>query len=374
MTVSYLEIYNETINDLLDENNKELEIRTRSDGESFIQDLTEEEVSNEECVFQWLDRGESVRKVAETKLNEVSSRSHTIFIIKIELKDWNKNSSSITSEIYLVDLAGSESVEKTQSEGIRFREGASINKSLLALSNIIQELSKNGKKSSKHISYRSSKLTRILQKALGGNSKTTIIWTLNQIYSNQTESINTLKFGGKAKMIKSKFSVNQIFNKGSGDSEYSKYLESKNDELKEKIKELEEEIKYKYYNPISSIKAKCNQPEPEDSLPEYFLQEQIVYLESMVNSHYNSYIEYYTKCNKLEADIERLIESFKVQKPLFNRDLYEWLNNDDMIDDSINNSVISFAQPYDKAFSGDRLQKTARYSDDYQQLTKELNK
>lgn len=145
MTVSYLEIYNETINDLLDENNKELEVRSRSDGESFVQDLTEEEVSSEECVFQWLDRGESVRKVAETKLNEVSSRSHTIFIIKIELKDSNKNSSLITSEIYLVDLAGSESVEKTQSEGIRFREGASINKSLLALSNIIQELSKNSK-------------------------------------------------------------------------------------------------------------------------------------------------------------------------------------------------------------------------------------
>ena len=145
MTVSYLEIYNESINDLLCATNKDLEIKNRSDGEIFIKDLTEEEVSSEEDVFQWLDRGESVRKIAETKLNEVSSRSHAVFIIKIELKDASKDSSIITSEIDLVDLAGSESVEKTQSEGLRFREGASINKSLLALSNIIQELSKGGK-------------------------------------------------------------------------------------------------------------------------------------------------------------------------------------------------------------------------------------
>lgn len=146
---------------------------------------------------------------------------------------------------------------------------------------------------------------------------------MNQIYSNQAESINTLKFGSKAKMIKSKFSVNQFFNKNSSDNEYSKYLEAKNEELKEKIKELEEEIKYKYYNPISSFNNKIKQPEPEDSLPEYFLQEQIIYLESMVNSHYNSYIEYYTKCSELAAEIERLQESFKVRKPSYNTELYE---------------------------------------------------
>ena len=115
---------------------------------------------------------------------------------------------------------------------------------------------KEANKSLKYISYRNSKLTRILQRALGGNSQTNIIWTLNQVFSNQSESINTLKFGVKAKMIKSKFTVNQIFNQNSADSEYSKFLELKNEELKEKIKDLEWEIKMKYFNPLSTSKSK----------------------------------------------------------------------------------------------------------------------
>ena len=115
---------------------------------------------------------------------------------------------------------------------------------------------KEANKSLKCISYRNSKLTRILQRALGGNSQTNIIWTLNQVFSNQSESINTLKFGVKAKMIKSKFTVNQIFNQNSADSEYSKFLELKNEELKEKIKDLEWEIKMKYFNPLSTSKSK----------------------------------------------------------------------------------------------------------------------
>lgn len=175
MRVSYLEIYNETINDLLNENNKGLEVRTGTNQDSYVQDLTEEEVKSDKYTYEWLERGEAVRKVAETKLNEVSSRSHSIFTIKLEMKNASKNGSVKRSEINLVDLAGSESVNRTKADGMRFREGANINKSLLALSNVIHDLSKASKKTKSFVSFRSSKLTRILQNGLSGNSKTSII-------------------------------------------------------------------------------------------------------------------------------------------------------------------------------------------------------
>lgn len=194
-----------------------------------------------------------MKKVAETKLNETSSRSHTIFTIRFEL---NTKDGVKTSEINLVDLAGSESVDKTQADGIRFREGANINKSLLALSNVIHELGKGSKKQGGYVSYRSSKLTRILQKALSGNSKTIIICTINQLYSNQLESLNTLKFGTKAKLVKTKFSVNRsMTSKTAIETEFSRYLEQENEKLKEKIKELEEEISVRIFNPVSPTKS-----------------------------------------------------------------------------------------------------------------------
>ena len=177
MSISYLEIYNESINDLLDEENKNLELRITPNNETFVKGLTEEEVKSLDSSFIWLEKGESVRKVAETNLNHASSRSHTIFTIRLEI---NNNGAVKKSEINLVDLAGSESVNKTKAEGMRFREGANINKSLLSLSNVISDLSKQSK--TKYVNFRESKLTRILQKALSGNSKTSIICTINQLY------------------------------------------------------------------------------------------------------------------------------------------------------------------------------------------------
>ena len=178
MKVSYLEIYNETINDLLNEANTNLGIRTNPENnEAFVHGLTAEEVTNETSSFLWLEKGDSVRKVAETNANHSSSRSHTIFTITLEIK---KDGIVKKSEINLVDLAGSESAGKTKSEGMRFREGANINKSLLSLSNIISGLSKPSK--GKFHNFRESKLTRILQKALSGNSKTSIICTISQLY------------------------------------------------------------------------------------------------------------------------------------------------------------------------------------------------
>jgi len=108
----------------------------------------------------------------------------------------------------LVDLAGSEGVSKTQADGLRLREGSNINRSLLALSNVINRLSQAGSKI--FINYRDSKITRILQPALGGNSKTAIICTITQTLCNYQETINTIHFGQKAKHVKTTVNVNEV--------------------------------------------------------------------------------------------------------------------------------------------------------------------
>ena len=113
------------------------------------------------------------------------------------------------SQLNLVDLAGSEGASRTQADGLRLREGSNINRSLLALTNVINRLSSaSGGKT--FINFRDSKLTRILQPALGGNSKTAIICTMTQTLANYQESVNTLHFGQKAKHVKTTVNVNEI--------------------------------------------------------------------------------------------------------------------------------------------------------------------
>ena len=152
----------------------------------------------------YMDKGDECRNIAATKLNELSSRSHTVFRINIRSEDQGKIK---ISQLNLVDLAGSEGASKTQAEGIRLREGKNINKSLLALSNVINKLSQG---SNQFINYRDSKLTRILQPSLGGNSQTAIICTMTQTIQNYQETVNTLHFGQKAKNVKTTVNVNEM--------------------------------------------------------------------------------------------------------------------------------------------------------------------
>jgi len=229
--VAYLELYNETINDLLVAENKDLDVRESLHG-VYIKDLCEIEVKNPEQALDQLYSGDILKKVGETKLNEQSSRSHTVFRLNIQSKPADSSSSeSINfSQLNLVDLAGSEGVSRTKAEGIRLREGVNINKSLLALSNVIYRLSmSNGK----FINYRDSKLTRILQPALGGNSKTAVICTISQLRINYQESYNTLLFGVKAKKIKNSVKVNEVAENSSKKLEFAlKEIESLKNELR----------------------------------------------------------------------------------------------------------------------------------------------
>ena len=183
------------MNDLIDTSKKNLEIRESPNKGIFVNNLSEIIVTNVEKAMQILNKGENNRIIAETKLNEKSSRSHTIFKINIE---FNIKEKKYCSQLNLVDLAGSENVSKAKCEGMRIKEGGNINKSLLALSSVINKLSQNNKS---FVNYRDSKLTRLLQSALGGNSKTTIICTMIDDINHYSETLNTLHFGIKAKNI-----------------------------------------------------------------------------------------------------------------------------------------------------------------------------
>lgn len=233
--VSYVEIYNETVNDLIDSSKKNLEIRESLARGIFVNNVTEISVTNFDKVFQLLNIGENNRSFAETKLNEKSSRSHTIFKITVEFM---KKEIKYVSQLNLIDLAGSENVSKAKSEGMRLKEGANINKSLLALSSVINKLSQSSKN---FVNYRDSKLTRLLQTALSGNSKTTIICTIADDAGHYSETINTLHFGLKAKNVKTTVRVNEVVDEKGR-------IMNENNQLKSKIKMLEEMITEKKEN------------------------------------------------------------------------------------------------------------------------------
>jgi len=141
--VSYIEIYNEGVNDLIEPLNKNLEVRESISNGIYINRLCEKSVQSYEDVITELIKGDEFRSIAATKLNELSSRSHTVFRINISSEELNASGKGAkrVSQLNLVDLAGSEGASKTQAEGIRLREGHNINRSLLALSNVINKLS-----------------------------------------------------------------------------------------------------------------------------------------------------------------------------------------------------------------------------------------
>ncbi|KAJ3675657.1 hypothetical protein LUZ60_004699 [Juncus effusus] len=212
--VSYMEIYNEEINDLLKLENQKLPIHENLDRGVYVSGLREEIVNDSEQVLELLRLGEANRHFGETNMNSRSSRSHTIFrmVIESSAKEAISSEDAIrVSVLNLVDLAGSERISKTGAEGMRLKEGKYINKSLTALGNVINKLSESSKS---HIPYRDSKLTRILEPALGGNAKTSIICTVAPEEMHIEETRGTLQFASRAKRITNCVKVNEILTDG----------------------------------------------------------------------------------------------------------------------------------------------------------------
>ncbi|KAG9193891.1 Kinesin heavy chain [Alternaria panax] len=202
--VSYMEIYMERIRDLLVPQNDNLPVHEEKNRGVYVKGLLEVYVSSEEEVYEVLRRGGSARAVSATNMNAESSRSHSIFVITVNQK--NVETGSLKSgQLFLVDLAGSEKVGKTGASGQTLEEAKKINKSLSALGMVINCLTDS---KTQHIPYRDSKLTRILQESLGGNSRTTLIINCSPSSYNDAETLGTLRFGMRAKTIKNKAKVN----------------------------------------------------------------------------------------------------------------------------------------------------------------------
>jgi kinesin family member 5 len=205
--VGYCEIYLEKIRDLLFPEKQNLKISEDKARGVYIADLTEEYVTKDEEIYNLMKLGTKNREVGATNMNEGSSRSHAIFMLTV-IQSNTRDLSAKSGKLYLVDLAGSEKVGKTGAEGKRLDEAKNINKSLSALGLVIFSLT-DGK--STHVPYRDSKLTRVLQDSLGGNSKTSLIITCSPANYNEQETLSTLRFGVRAKAIKNKPKVNKEY-------------------------------------------------------------------------------------------------------------------------------------------------------------------
>ncbi|CAF2089779.1 unnamed protein product [Brassica napus] len=233
--VSFIEIHKEEVQDLLDPStiNKSdtkvahvpgkppIQIRESSNGVITLAGSTEVSVSTLKEMAACLDQGSVSRATGSTNMNNQSSRSHAIFTISVEqMRKVNNNTDSsengslkeeyLCAKLHLVDLAGSERAKRTGSDGMRFKEGVHINKGLLALGNVISALGDEKKrKDGAHVPYRDSKLTRLLQDSLGGNSRTVMIACISPADINAEETLNTLKYANRARNIRNKPVVNR---------------------------------------------------------------------------------------------------------------------------------------------------------------------
>ncbi|XP_059646440.1 kinesin-like protein KIN-7K, chloroplastic [Cornus florida] len=236
LRVSYLEIYNEVVNDLLNPAGQNLRIREDTQG-TFVEGIKEEVVLSPAHALSLIAAGEEHRHVGCTNFNLLSSRSHTIFTLTIESSPCGKNSEGEAvnlSQLNLIDLAGSES-SKAESTGVRRKEGSYINKSLLTLGTVISKLTD---RRAAHIPYRDSKLTRLLQSSLSGHGRVSLICTVTPSSSNSEESHNTLKFAHRAKHIEILAAQNKIIDEKSLIKKYQNEIRC----LKEELEQLKRGI------------------------------------------------------------------------------------------------------------------------------------
>ncbi|KAI5393204.1 kinesin-like protein KIN-4A [Lathyrus oleraceus] len=238
--VSFIEILKEEVRDLLDPSSMSkpdtanghagkapipgkapIQIREASNGVITLAGSTEVSVASLKEMSACLEQGSLSRATGSTNMNNQSSRSHAIFTITLEqMRKLNNpsenglndtmNEEYLCAKLHLVDLAGSERAKRTGSDGLRFKEGVHINKGLLALGNVISALGDEKKrKEGAHVPYRDSKLTRLLQDSLGGNSRTVMIACISPADINAEETLNTLKYANRARNIQNKPVVNR---------------------------------------------------------------------------------------------------------------------------------------------------------------------
>ncbi|KAJ7976146.1 Kinesin-like protein [Quillaja saponaria] len=316
--VTFLELYNEEITDLLapeeisrvnleEKQRKQLPLMEDGKGGVLVRGLEEEIVASANEIFTLLERGSSKRRTAETLLNKQSSRSHSLFSITIHIKEATPEGEELIKcgKLNLVDLAGSENISRSGAREGRAREAGEINKSLLTLGRVINALVEH----LGHIPYRDSKLTRLLRDSLGGRTKTCIIATVSPAVHCLEETLSTLDYAHRAKNIKNKPEVNQKMMK----STLIKDLYGEIERLKAEVYATREKNgvyipKDRYYQEESEKKAMADQ-----------IEQMGVTLETQQKQHeelQEKYNEQVHQCcnlsNKLDATEKNLNQTSKL--------------------------------------------------------------
>ena len=240
---SYLQIYNESISDLLKPEKKNLQIREDKKKGIYVDLLSEWAVRTPVDLYALLKRGASYRTTAATLMNDVSSRSHAVFVITVEQMTTENIKGQTHTQIKvgklnLVDLAGSERIRVTGATGQQLEESKKINKSLSCLGNVINALTEQ-KGKIHHVPYRDSKLTRLLEDSLGGNCKTTMLAMISPAHESFSESLSTLHFAQRAKKIKNRPVINEDLNNRALIRQYESELRNLRNELEQKNKMLQ---------------------------------------------------------------------------------------------------------------------------------------
>ncbi|CAH2075021.1 unnamed protein product, partial [Iphiclides podalirius] len=230
--VSYIEVYNENVYDLLKPSNTPLQLREDSKYGVMVAGLTLNNIKTARELLNMLENGNKNRTQHPTDANAESSRSHAVFQVYVKMR-YKTSSQLRIVKLSMIDLAGSERASATGCIGDRFKEGANINKSLLSLGNCINKLADG----SSYIPYRDSKLTRLLKDSLGGNCKTVMIANISPSHASYEDTYNTLKYAARANKIQLHIKKNIV----DGDMRLSQYVKI-NEELKKKVKELEAKL------------------------------------------------------------------------------------------------------------------------------------
>ena len=348
----YYQIYNEKIQDLIDTRKTDLAIREDKNKGIWVEDCTEEYVESEQEMFNFFQNGASNRAVASTKMNALSSRSHSLFAVIIYQRNIITESSK-TGKIYFVDLAGSEKMSKAGIEGnTMLKEAQNINKSIMTLGMVINALTKGAK----HVPYRDSKLTRVLQESLGGNRLTNLIINCSPNMSNQPETLNTLRFGQRAKLIKNKVVANtqqsvkelmmklkqaeekikvleEIIGAGKGDDNVE---EDKNKKKCLNCKQLMNKINYLTVKNNNYIQDNENLQKDKEDLQEEIknknkelltLNEKIINLEKKIKDISDEQINFYSNIKKSTEEYSNIIK--KIQTCVVNKNYTELYNLND---------------------------------------------
>eukprot|EP00928_Gymnodinium_smaydae_P080196 TRINITY_DN63944_c0_g1_i1.p1 TRINITY_DN63944_c0_g1~~TRINITY_DN63944_c0_g1_i1.p1 ORF type:complete len:1367 (-),score=222.35 TRINITY_DN63944_c0_g1_i1:296-3826(-) len=264
---SYLEIYQEKMFDLLGSTrSQELQVRVHPDLGPHVPHLIENPVLNVRDVGELLDFGAKNRAVGATAMNAHSSRSHAVFTIDLRLSSTGMEAKDHHSKIHFVDLAGSEKLKKTHALGAGLQEGIAINQSLSSLSRVIQSLASGQANSGARPPFRESKLTLLLKDALSGNSKTVLVACISPARSNLEESVSTLDFAARCKLVRTTAKRNE--------QDKRSLIESLSAEKRKVEEQLQAEVERRMHL-VAELKREAEQSRISQDLAERMREEKV---------------------------------------------------------------------------------------------------